>query len=137
VLQTSRHPLQAQHVERCKRDPETDESKPEGRYPIAPVQAESEGLGEPELHSRKDSKHHPADDDVVEMSYQEHGVVRQEVGRRHGKQHAREPADDEGEDEPHRPQHRDFEANSAPVHCEARSSRTRARANSSCHDSAI
>src|SRR5579885_189597 len=118
MLQAPRHPYEPRGVKGHKDNPEAYEREPEGRLAPAFVEPEAERLREPISEAGKASKHHAANNDVVEMGDQKKAVVELEIGWDHGEKHAGHAADHESHDESNRPQHRRRKTDAAAIHCE-------------------
>src|SRR5690606_13913369 len=118
VVETACHTHEAQDIQRCKGEPETNHPEPERAFAPERIQLVAKGFGEPVGDGSKDTEHHTANNHVMEVSNQEQTVMQHKVCRWDCQHHTSHTADDEGQHEGDSPHHGQFEANAATIHGE-------------------
>src|SRR5262245_51111889 len=85
-------------------------------YPEPPFEHPSDRLRIPVIDPREDPEEEPADERVMEMSYDEIGIVQLPVERGHTQHHSRQAGDQKLEEKSYAEKHRRLEAQLAAVH---------------------
>ena len=101
-----RHPVQPQMMHGPERQVESDEQQREIPHSELFIEHSAGPLREPVIKCSEQRENRAADQHVMQMSDDEHGVMYLQIKLNRREDHSREPADDEDGDEPEHEDHR-------------------------------